>query len=141
MQTLPEQIAHLRQQIEAHDYAYYVLDNPSVSDAQYDALYRQLIELERAHPACVTPDSPSQRVGGKVMAGFQAVRHQVAMLSLDNAFSDDELAEFDQRIQKRLQEAAIQVEALDYAAEPKMDGLAVNLRYEQGRLVQAATRG
>ncbi|WFE68556.1 NAD-dependent DNA ligase LigA [Thiomicrospira sp. R3] len=139
MLPISEQAAQLRQQLDAHNYAYYVLDAPSISDAQYDALYRQLLELEQCHPEIVSPDSPTQRVGGKVKAGFQEVVHKVSMLSLDNAFSDEELVEFDRRIQSRIGDP--QALTLAYAAEPKMDGLAVNLRYEQGLLVQAATRG
>lgn len=134
--SIQQQVIDLRQQLEAHNYAYYVLDNPSVSDAQYDQLYRQLIELEQAHPELITPDSPTQRVGDQPLAGFKPVSHQVPMLSLDNAFSDQELADFDRRASERLAVAHI-----EYAAEPKMDGLAINLRYENGILVQAATRG
>ncbi len=130
------QLEQLRERIEAHNYAYYVLDNPTVSDAQYDVLYRQLVELETAHPELITPDSPTQRVGDQPAAGFAEVTHQVPMLSLDNAFSDEELQTFDQRALERLK-----LDEIDYAAEPKMDGLAINLRYENGRLLQAATRG
>ncbi|UQB41332.1 NAD-dependent DNA ligase LigA [Thiomicrospira microaerophila] len=137
MIPIAEQVAQLREQLESHNYAYYVLDEPSISDAQYDALYRQLIALETEHPELITTESPTQRVGGKVKSGFQEVRHTVPMLSLDNAFSDEELAEFNQRVAARLSKQI----PLVYAAEPKMDGLAVNLRYQQGRLVQAATRG
>ncbi|MDY0136900.1 MAG: NAD-dependent DNA ligase LigA, partial [Thiomicrospira sp.] len=90
-------LEQLRERIEAHNYAYYVLDNPSISDAQYDLLYRQLVELEAVHPELITPDSPTQRVGDQPAAGFAEVIHQVPMLSLDNAFSDEELQTFDQR--------------------------------------------
>ncbi|WP_044406365.1 NAD-dependent DNA ligase LigA [Thiomicrospira microaerophila] len=140
MSNISEQIAQIRQQIEAHNQAYYVLDNPRISDAQYDLLYRQLVELEQQYPSLIIPSSPTQRVGAKVASGFQEVRHAVPMLSLDNAFSDEELADFNQRIEQRIQ-SSLEKKALAYAAEPKMDGLAVNLRYEQGVLVQAATRG
>lgn len=133
-----QHLHHLREVIEAHNYAYYVLDNPTVSDAQYDALYQQLVKLEREHPELISADSPTQRVGGQVLSGFKEVRHQMAMLSLDNAFSDEEMAAFDQRAQTRLAQTGLDI---DYVAEPKMDGLAMSLRYEQGVLVQAATRG
>ena len=135
--SLQQQVQQLREQIEAHNYAYYVLDNPVVSDAQYDDLYRQLVVLEQAHPELITADSPTQRVGDQPLSGFSPVVHNVPMLSLDNAFSDDELAAFNQRALERL----AGVTDIAYAAEPKMDGLAVNLRYENGHLVQAATRG
>lgn len=135
--SLQQQVQQLRDQIEAHNYAYYVLDNPVVSDAQYDDLYRQLVALEQTHPELITQDSPTQRVGDQPLAGFSPVVHNVPMLSLDNAFSDDELAAFNQRALERLAGVA----EITYAAEPKMDGLAVNLRYENGHLVQAATRG
>lgn len=135
--SLQQQVQQLREQIEAHNYAYYVLDNPVVSDAQYDDLYRQLVVLEQSHPELITADSPTQRVGDQPLSGFSPVVHNVPMLSLDNAFSDDELAAFNQRALERL----AGVTDITYAAEPKMDGLAVNLRYEHGHLVQAATRG
>lgn len=136
MSDVKQQISELRQQIEAHNYAYFVLNDPVISDAQYDELYRQLLELERKHPELITSNSPTQRVGAEPLAGFQEVSHQVPMLSLDNAFNDAELATFNQRAEARLK-----TEQIAYAAEPKMDGLAVNLRYENGVLVQAATRG
>jgi DNA ligase (NAD+) len=129
-------IAELRRQIEHHDHRYYVLDDPEVSDARYDALLRELRELEAAHPGLVTPDSPTQRVAGQPSRGFAAVRHSVPMLSLDNALSEQDLLEFDRRVRERLD-----VEAVAYSAEPKIDGLAISVRYEHGRLVQAATRG
>jgi DNA ligase (NAD+) len=113
-----------------------VLDDPSVSDADYDALMAQLRALEAEHPALVTPDSPTQRVGGRAAEGFAPVRHEVPMLSLDNAFSEDEARAFDRRARERLER-----EPLGYHAEPKIDGLALSLRYERGLLVRAATRG
>jgi DNA ligase (NAD+) len=130
------QLQQLRERIEAHNHAYYVLDNPSISDAQYDLLYRELVALEQAHPELICPHSPSQRVGGQALSAFGAVRHRQAMLSLDNAFSDEDLSAFDQRACRLLNQTA-----MDYVAEPKMDGLAMSLRYEAGVLVQAATRG
>jgi DNA ligase (NAD+) len=129
-------IAELRRTIERHDYRYYVLDDPEIPDASYDALMRELRELEANHPGLVTADSPTQRVGGEPSRGFAEVRHAVPMLSLDNAFSEQDVTEFDRRVRERLD-----VEAVEYSAEPKIDGLAISVRYEQGRFVQAATRG
>jgi DNA ligase (NAD+) len=126
----------LREQIEFHNYRYYVLDDPQLSDAQFDALMRELRELETAFPDLADPDSPTQRVGGQVSRELRAVIHAVPMLSLENAFSEQDILDFDRRARDRLD-----VEQIVYSAEPKLDGLAVTLRYEQGRLVQAATRG
>ena len=131
-----KRIADLRRQIERHDYRYYVLDDPEVPDATYDALMRELGELEVAHPELVTPESPTQRVGGRPAAGFAEVVHALPMLSLDNAFSEEDLREFDRRVRERLD-----VERVAYAAEPKIDGLAISVRYEAGVYVRAATRG
>jgi len=128
--------AELRELINHHNYLYYVLDAPEIPDAEYDRLLRELQELERKYPELVTPDSPTQRVGAEPVKAFGEVRHEVPMLSLDNAFSDEELAEFDRRVRERLG-----VEKVEYAAEPKLDGLAVSLLYEEGVLVQGATRG
>lgn len=126
----------LREQIEQHNYRYYVLDDPQVSDADYDALMRELQAIEADHPDLVTPDSPTQRVGAKPREAFGEARHGIPMLSLDNAFDEGELAEFDRRVRERLG-----ANRIAYMAEPKLDGLSVNLRYEQGRLVQGGTRG
>lgn len=131
-----KRVAELRRQIERHDYRYYVLDDPEVSDSAYDALMRELRELEAAHPSLVAPDSPTQRVSGRPAEGFAEVVHAVPMLSLDNAFSEDDLREFDRRVRERLD-----VERVEYAAEPKIDGLAISVRYERGLYVRAATRG
>ncbi len=130
-------IAQLRADIARHDYRYYVLDDPLVSDADYDRLMQELRALEAAHPALVTADSPTQRVAGKPRAGFGEVVHQVPMLSLDNAFSEEDVRAFDRRIHERLGRSG----ELDYVAEPKLDGLAVSVIYQQGRLERAATRG
>jgi len=127
----------LREQIERHNYNYYVLDAPEIPDSEYDRLLRELQDLEARHPALVTSDSPTQRVGAEPLAGFAEVRHAVPMLSLDNAFDDGELADFDRRVRERLESDGPVI----YAAEPKLDGLAVSLRYEDGLLVRAATRG
>jgi len=140
----PEQIAaRLRSEIEQHNYRYYVQDDPSISDAEYDALMRQLIELEAAHPELATPDSPTQRVGAAPLSAFGAVRHAVPMLSLGNAFDDEDVQAFDRRVADTLREAGLLAdgEQVDYFCELKLDGLAISLRYEDGRLVQAATRG
>lgn len=130
------EISALKSQITSHDYHYYVLDAPLVSDSEYDGLYRQLVALEAAFPELITPDSPTQRVGGTVSSAFESVQHRQAMLSLNNAFSDEELVAFDKRILENLD--AKQVE---YAVEPKFDGLAITLTYENGLLAQGATRG
>jgi DNA ligase (NAD+) len=129
-------VADLREEIERHDYLYYVLDEPAVPDAEYDRLLRELQELEAAHPDLVTPESPTQRVAGTPMEGFEEVRHATPMLSLANAFTEEELQQFHDRVIRGLE-----VEHVDYAAEPKLDGVAISLRYEDGRLRQAATRG
>jgi DNA ligase (NAD+) len=126
----------LRTELHEHNYRYYVLNDPTISDAQYDALLRELQDLEQRYPQLLTPDSPTQRVGAPPAKAFGEVRHELRMLSLDNAFTDEELADFDRRVRERLD-----IEQVDYAAEPKLDGLAVSLRYEDGSLVQAATRG
>src|SRR5512139_689075 len=131
-----KRIAELREQIQRHDYRYYVLDDPEISDARYDALLVELRELEAVHPELVTPDSPTQRVGGAPSAAFGEVVHAVPMLSLDNAFSEQDVLDFDRRVRERLD-----VEVVEYSAEPKIDGLAISLRYEHGRLALAATRG
>ncbi|HYL02749.1 MAG TPA: NAD-dependent DNA ligase LigA [Steroidobacteraceae bacterium] len=129
--------AELRAEIAQHDYRYYVLDDPLISDAAYDRLMAELRELEAAHPQLVTPDSPTQRVAGTASADFGEVVHQVPMLSLDNAFSDAEVEAFDRRIHERLKVTG----ELDYVAEPKLDGLAVAVIYRDGVLARAATRG
>jgi len=129
-------IAHLRDEINQHNHRYYVLDDPQVPDAEYDRLMQQLQALELQAPELITPDSPTQRVGAKPLGGFEEVRHAVAMLSLDNAFNDDDMLAFDARVKKGLE-----VTEITYCAEPKLDGLAVSLRYEDGILVRAATRG
>jgi len=126
----------LRELIETHNYRYYVLDDPEISDAQFDSLMRELQQIEAAHPVLVEADSPTQRVGGLPSREFREVVHAVPMLSLDNAFTGQDILDFDRRARERLD-----VEQIAYSAEPKIDGLAITLRYELGRLVQAATRG
>ncbi len=135
--TPKQQVAELRNQINQHNYRYYVLDDPQVPDAEYDRLLRQLQQLEQQYPDLVTADSPTQRVGAKPLDAFSQVRHALPMLSLDNAFSFEEMSDFDKRIKERLQTTG----EIAMAVEPKLDGLAVNLRYKDGRLITAATRG
>jgi len=132
-----ERAAELRRQIEHHNYRYHVLDDPEVSDAEYDRLMHELSALEARFPEIVTPESPTQRVGAAPLAEFGEVRHRLPMLSLENAFSEEDVRGFDRRVRERLSG----VEVVEYAAEPKLDGLAVNLLYEHGRLVAGATRG
>ena len=127
----------LRAQIAQHDYRYYVLDDPQVPDAEYDRLMQELRALEAAHPTLITADSPTQRVSGTPRAGFGEVVHRVPMLSLDNAFTEEDVVAFDRRIHERLGAT----EELEYVAEPKLDGLAVTVIYHQGLLERAATRG
>ena len=132
----------LREQLHDHNYRYYVLDEPSIPDAEYDRLMQALRKLEAEHPELVTPDSPTQRVGASPAASFAEVSHAVPMQSLDNAFSVDELREFDRRVRQRLEAAGEEVgDPIEYTAEPKLDGAAVSVRYENGMLARAATRG
>lgn len=131
-----KEIAELREEIRQHEYHYYVLDSPKISDAAFDRLMNRLKALEAAHPELVTPDSPTQRVGGSPREGFQTVRHRRAMLSLDNAFSYEELAEFDRRVREGTGR-----ERVEYVAEHKFDGLSISLQYEEGVLVRGVTRG
>jgi len=130
-------VQELHQEINQLNHQYYVLDEPSVPDAEYDRLMRELIAIETAEPALKLLDSPSQKVGGQALKSFSQVTHQVAMLSLDNVFSADEWQAFAKRVKDRLSSQ----KTIEYCAEPKLDGLAVSIRYEKGVLVQAATRG
>ncbi|HLN49064.1 MAG TPA: NAD-dependent DNA ligase LigA [Steroidobacteraceae bacterium] len=130
-------IAELRERLDRYNYQYYVLDNPEVPDAEYDRLMIELRESENRYPELLTADSPTQRVGATPAAAFGAVRHRIPMLSLDNAFSEQEVRDFERRIRERLP----LTEPIRYSAEPKMDGLAVSARYENGAFVQGATRG
>lgn len=131
-----QRAAFLRTEIERHNHAYYVLDAPTIPDAEYDRLFRELQEIEDAHPELLTTDSPTQRVGGRALPAFGEVVHAAPMLSLNNAFSAEEATAFDRRCRE-----AIGKESVDYACEPKFDGLAISLRYENGVFVQGATRG
>ena len=134
--ALKARIRQLREDIERHNYQYYALDQPLISDAEYDRLFRELQELEGRHPEFVSADSPTQRIGSAPLAAFAEVRHRVPMLSLNNAFDEEEVAAFDRRVREMLDAGEI-----EYAAEPKFDGLAISLAYEHGALVRGATRG
>lgn len=143
MLNIPEAIykhyLRLKSEINQHNHTYYVLDDPSVPDSQYDRLMRELQEIEQQYSQLCTPDSPSQRVGGVALDSFSQVKHEVPMLSLDNAFSDQDMLDFDRRIKDRINVASS--EHLSYACEPKLDGVAVSLIYQKGLLIRGATRG
>ncbi|MGD0462684.1 MAG: NAD-dependent DNA ligase LigA [Tepidisphaeraceae bacterium] len=132
-----QRIKKLRQELERHNHLYYVEGKPQISDVEFDALMRELIELEKAHPELLTPDSPSQRVGGQPVEGFKTVEHAMPMMSIDNTYDESEVRAFDARLRKALGEA----ERIEYVVEPKVDGVAATLRYEEAMLVLAATRG
>jgi len=134
---IASEIEALRSTLDYHNYRYYALDDPLISDAEYDALFRRLVELERAHPELITPTSPTQRVGAPPADTFETVRHSVPMLSLNNAMAEDEFREFDRRVHRLLGREA----AVEYVAEPKLDGTAIELVYEDGELTLASTRG
>ncbi|MFC3192800.1 NAD-dependent DNA ligase LigA [Marinicella sediminis] len=136
-----EDYVRLKDELNEHAYHYYVLDDPLISDSEYDRLYQQLLKAESAHPQWVAEDSPSQRVADQPLSHFSQITHALPMLSLGNVFSAEELQEFDQRIHKILDQEVSSVGDISYSAEPKLDGLAVSIRYENGLLVQAATRG
>ena len=136
MTQIQQTVEHLREQLRHHEHLYYVLDDPQITDAEYDALMRQLTEIEQAHPELVTLDSPTQRVGGKPREGFVKVPHSSPMLSLDNALNETELREFDARVRGLLPS-----EAFRYVAELKLDGLSMAVHYHNGQLTRAITRG
>ena len=131
------QVEALREQLNHHNYLYHTLDQPEIADADYDAIFQQLVRLEAEYPELVVAHSPSQRVGSVPLEGFQQVAHQLPMLSLDNAFSDADVIDFDQRVSALLDISS----PIQYACEPKIDGVAISLLYEQGQLARAATRG
>ena len=133
---IQQRIDELREQLDYHNYRYYVLDDPEIPDAEYDRMLRELQDLERQYPESIIPDSPTQRVGATPLKVFGEVKHEVPMLSLGNVFSEQELRDFDRRCRE-----GIGVESLEYSAEPKLDGLAISLLYENGSLRRAATRG
>ena len=135
--TIADQIAALRRQVAFHSYRYHVLDDPLISDAEYDALYHQLRELEEANPELISPESPTQRVGAEPVERFDKVAHPVPILSLSNCFDMDDVRAWRERIARLLPDGT----TLDYVVEPKFDGLTAVLRYENGLFVQGATRG
>lgn len=135
------QIKKLREQLRYYSYQYYVIDDPDIPDAYYDRLYKKLVALEEKHPQLITGDSPTQRVGAKPLASFEQIQHQMPMLSLDNVFDEQGLQAFLQRIRGKLQDDLKSENKIELIAEPKLDGLAISLRYEKGELIYAATRG
>ncbi|MEE8380101.1 MAG: NAD-dependent DNA ligase LigA, partial [Gammaproteobacteria bacterium] len=135
-EKIQKQAAALRKELQYHNHRYYVLDDPEVPDAEYDRLFRELQELESYSPSLITTDSPTQRVVANPLPSFEEVKHVIPMLSLGNAFSDEEVKSFGKRISDRLD-----VTDIEFMAEPKLDGLAISLLYEEGILVRAATRG
>lgn len=137
MISIKSQIEKLRLEITEHNYLYHVLDQPKITDAEYDRLFKKLQSLEEQYPEYITPDSPTQRVGATPKKEFKPIAHIAPMLSLENAFSDEDIYAFNKRILEKLGHQ----DAIGYVAEPKLDGLAVNLRYENGKLISAATRG
>ncbi len=137
MKSVQDQITELRTTLRHHEYLYHVMDAPEVPDAEYDRLMRELRALEEKHPDLITPDSPTQRVGAAPLTVFEQVRHEVPMLSLDNAFDEASFLAFDKRVKDRLKNG----DDITYCCELKLDGLAVSLLYENGLLVRAATRG
>ena len=135
--SLRQRVARLRAEIDRHNYRYHVLDDPQIADAEFDRLMAELRDLEQVHPSLITPDSPTQRVGGAPVAAFAQVRHRLPMLSLENAFTAEEVLAFDRRIRERLDTER----EIAYACETKLDGIAVSLTYRKGSLEIAATRG
>src|ERR1043165_5482673 len=136
--TTEQRLIELRDQIRHHEERYYIHNAPEISDEEFDALLHELERLEAAHPDLVTPDSPTQRVAGRPTEGFPTVEHLLPMLSLDNAYNDEELRAFDERVRRA---AGLGEAAVAYVAELKIDGLSIALTYEDGRLVRGATRG
>ena len=137
MEEIIKEIKELRKKITYHNHRYHTLDDPEISDAEYDRLFRQLLDLEAEHPELVTPDSPTQKVGAKLQETFSPVNHRLSMLSLENSFNDQDIRDFDARIKRFLKDDSV----IEYTVEPKMDGLAVELVYENGTLTVASTRG
>src|SRR6202167_333840 len=136
-QRAAARVSKLRATLERYNYRYHALDDPEVPDAEYDRLMLELRGLEAQYPELTTPDSPTQRVGAAPVAAFGTVRHRIPMLSLDNAFSEEEVRDFDRRVRERAAPQSV----VRYAPEPKLDGLAISARYESGTFVQGATRG
>ncbi len=135
-ESAKQRIESLRAELNHHNYLYYVLAKPEISDQEYDRLLRELDQLEMQHPELASSDSPTQRVGGEPIDSFRTVEHAVRMMSIDNTYNEQDLRAFDERVRK-----ALDAEKYHYVVEPKVDGVAVNLRYEAGRLILAATRG
>ena len=136
MSDLKNRVEEITKTLERYNYEYYVLDNPSVSDAEYDRLMQELIMIETEHPELRSPLSPTQRVGGAVVSELEKIKHKRLMLSLANAFNDDDLYDFDRKVRE-----IIKVDKVEYMAEMKIDGLAMSLDYVDGKLNYAATRG
>lgn len=136
-----ERIQQLCESLNTYSYQYYVLDSPTVPDAEYDRLFRELQSLESDHPEAIQTDSPTQKVGAPPLASFSQITHEMPMLSLDNAMNEAELIDFERKVKDRLKDTTASASTLEFACEPKLDGLAVSILYEKGRLVQAATRG
>lgn len=134
-------IEQVRREINRHNYLYYVEARPEISDREYDALYREMQDLETAFPDLLTPDSPTQRVGGQPLKEFKSVRHLQPMMSLDNTYTYDELREFDGRVRKLLADELTERQEVEYMLEPKVDGVSISVRYERGRMTLGATRG
>src|SRR5437879_6058347 len=138
-QSAIERAEQLRTELNRHNYLYYILDQPEVSDAAYDKLFHELRKLEEQYPELLTPESPTQRVGAEAITTFAPINHGVPMLSLGNAFGKEELTEWDQKVKRHM--GMPLDEQIEYATELKIDGLSVSITYEQGRLVRGATRG
>ena len=134
-------LQQLREQLNAYSHQYYVLDSPTVPDVEYDRLFRELEDLEKQYPSMILPDSPTQKVGAEPLASFSQVIHERPMLSLDNAMNEKELIDFERKVKDRLKGSGSNIDDIEFACEPKLDGLAVSILYENGQLVQAATRG
>lgn len=136
IEEIKQRLQQLRVDIELHNYRYYVLDQPTIPDSEFDKSFRELQRIEQNYPSLITADSPTQRIGATPLKAFAQIKHEIPMLSLSNAFEDDEVIAFDRRICEGLS-----VDSVEYAVEPKFDGLAVSLRYENGFLKSGATRG
>lgn len=136
-----KRLQQLREQLNAYSHQYYVLDSPTVPDVEYDRLFRELEDLEKRHPSLIMPDSPTQKVGAEPLSSFSQVIHERPMLSLDNAMNEKELIDFERKVKDRLKGSGSNTDDIEFACEPKLDGLAVSILYENGHLVQAATRG
>ena len=131
------EVENLRKALHHHNFRYYVLDDPEISDAEYDRMMQKLIRLEESYPQLTSPESPSVRVGAPPLTRFDTISHSVPMLSLDNGFNDNDILDFDNRVKRNLNT----VDDIIYTAEPKMDGVAVELVYEDGKMTAASTRG